>query len=139
MKKLTIFTPTYNRANKLFRLYCSLCAQRDKDFEWLIVDDGSMDNTEDIVREWISENIITIYYYKQQNEGKMRAHNYGVSLTNTSYFVCVDSDDYLIDSAVEIICKSMNDIPSGISIGGIIFLKTLQGQDIQQAQVPVPL
>lgn len=108
-KLLTIFTPTYNRANTLVRLYDSLLAQTSDDFIWLIVDDGSTDNTEEIVKSWIVDNIIKIQYFKQSNQGKSMAHNKGVDLTKTELFVCVDSDDYLDVNAVEDIILKWKD------------------------------
>lgn len=101
MKFITIFTPTYNRAGTLIRLYESLKKQTNKNFLWLIVDDGSTDNTEEIVNKWISDDELEIRYFKQQNQGKSMAHNKGVELTETELFTCVDSDDYLTDNAVE--------------------------------------
>lgn len=99
--KITIFTPTYNRAKLLKRLYESLIQQTNKNFIWLIVDDGSTDNTEQQVNEWLKEEEIKIEYHKQQNSGKSMAHNWGVELTSTELFTCVDSDDYLENNAVE--------------------------------------
>ncbi len=99
--RLTVFTPTYNRKDLLARAYESLCRQTVKDFEWLIVDDGSTDNTDDIVKGWIDEGRIRIRYRYRENGGKMRAHNMGVELCETALFMCLDSDDYLIDTAVE--------------------------------------
>ena len=75
MKTITIFTPTYNRAYILHQLYDSLCRQTTKDFEWLIVDDGSTDETEQMIHYWILENRIVIRYYKTANGGKNRAIN----------------------------------------------------------------
>ena len=100
-KLLTIFTPTYNRASTLARLYNSLVSQTSNDFLWLIVDDGSIDNTEEMVKKWKKENLIEIHYFKQVNQGKSMAHNKGVKLTKTELFVCVDSDDYLMNNAVQ--------------------------------------
>ena len=99
-QKVTVFTPAYNRAYTLGRLYESLLKQTDKRFCWLIVDDGSTDQTEELVSNWIKENRIDIEYYKQENQGKPAAHNTGVELTKTELFTCVDSDDYLTDNAV---------------------------------------
>ncbi len=100
MEKITIFTPTYNRAYTLQKLYASLCAQTSGDFVWLIVDDGSEDETKEIIDLWIKENIIKIRYYFQENSGKSMAHNKGVELTETELFTCVDSDDSLCADAV---------------------------------------
>ena len=97
----TIFTPTYNRAYTLSILYNSLKNQTCKDFEWLIVDDGSTDNTCELVREYIKEEKkFPINYYKKENGGKPRAINYGIKLAKGKYFLMIDSDDYLVDNAV---------------------------------------
>lgn len=100
MKKITIFTPSYNRGYTLDKLYKSLTQQTSKNFIWLIVDDGSTDNTYDLVQTWIKDNLIQIEYHKQSNQGKSMAHNKGVSLTKTDLFTCVDSDDFLAKDAV---------------------------------------
>lgn len=105
---LTVFTPTYNREHLLLRLYESLKKQSCKDFVWLIVDDGSTDNTKSLIESFIAENQITIRYFYQENGGKMRAHNYGVSLCDTELFFCVDSDDWIVDTAVETIINIWN-------------------------------
>lgn len=98
---ITIFTPSYNRAKTLPRLYHSLLRQTNQDFCWQIVDDGSIDETEILVHTWINEKKIPIRYFKQKNYGKPMAHNKGVELTETELFVCVDSDDYLAENAIE--------------------------------------
>lgn len=105
-KLLTVFTPTYNREKELHRLYDSLLAQTDSRFEWLIVDDGSADDTASVVREWISEGKIPIRYIFQKNQGKAAAHNRGVEETRTLLFTCVDSDDYLLEDAVETVLET---------------------------------
>lgn len=99
--KITVFTPTYNRAYTLPRLYQSLLMQTDKRFIWLIVDDGSTDDTNELVKNWIQENKVTIHYEYQENQGKSMAHNRGVELTKTELFTCVDSDDFLTETAIE--------------------------------------
>lgn len=121
---LTIFTPTYNRAKLLHRLYQSLCRQTSKDFEWLIVDDGSTDDTRTTVNSWISESRVLIRYIYQANGGKMRAHNKGVENSKGELFICVDSDDYLVDFAVEKIQKTWK-TRNKKGIIGIIALKGL--------------
>ena len=100
MSKLTIFTPTHNRAYILPKLYESLCVQTCQNFEWLIVDDGSTDNTKELVDEWMGEGRIAIRYVYQQNGGKMRAFNNAASLADSELFVCVDSDDQLTTDRV---------------------------------------
>lgn len=101
--KITVFTPTYNRAYILSNLYHSLQRQTFRDFEWLIVDDGSTDDTDKLVADWIEKdnNDFTIRYYKKENGGKCRAINYGVDLAQGLLFFNVDSDDYLTDDALE--------------------------------------
>lgn len=121
--KLTIFTPTYNRAYILPKLYESLKSQSNKNFIWLIVDDGSTDDTEDLVNNWIKEEQIKIQYFKQSNQGKSIAHNKGVSLTETELFTCVDSDDYLRNDAVELILKNWTAIKENNNVIGILALK----------------
>lgn len=95
MKRLTIFTPTYNRAYILPKLYASLCEQTCQDFEWLIVDDGSTDHTKELVDNWRQVCKVSIQYIYQDNAGKMMAHNKAVQASKTELFMCVDSDDYL--------------------------------------------
>ncbi|MBQ6816818.1 MAG: glycosyltransferase family 2 protein, partial [Bacilli bacterium] len=75
---LTIFTPTYNRKQTLPKLYDSLTKQTNNNFTWLIVDDGSSDGTEELIRAWQTESKIKIEYIYQTNAGKMQAHNNGV-------------------------------------------------------------
>jgi len=102
-KRLTVFTPTYNRAYCLGRCYESLKRQTSKAFVWLVVDDGSTDGTEALVREWMSEGAIEIRYYRQENQGMHGAHNSAYERIDTELNVCIDSDDYMPDDAVETI------------------------------------
>ena len=101
MKTLTVFTPAYNRAHTLGRTYESLCRQTNKDFCWLVVDDGSKDNTRQLVEGWINEGRIPIQYVYQQNQGMHGAHNTAYRNIDTPLNVCIDSDDYMPDDAVE--------------------------------------
>ncbi|WP_053984390.1 glycosyltransferase family 2 protein [Niameybacter massiliensis] len=98
---LTIFTPTYNRAHTLHLCYESLKRQTCKDFIWLIIDDGSSDHTKTLIQKWISEDDVTIAYHYQENMGMHGAHNTAYNLINTELNVCIDSDDYMTDDAVE--------------------------------------
>lgn len=101
---ITIFTPTYNRKKYLYKLKNSLDRQTDKDFEWVVVDDGSSDGTEDEVKSWKKSNLdYEIKYVKQENQGKHIAFNLGVRNASYSWIICVDSDDTLTDDAVMII------------------------------------
>lgn len=135
MKSLTIFTPTYNRAYILPNLYRSLCEQTCKDFVWIVVDDGSTDNTQALLEGWQKENLVEIKYKKQENGGKMRAHNRGVEMADTELFVCVDSDDQLASPKVVednlkfwAICKAQN-------FSGLISYKEISGL-ISYRQIP---
>lgn len=98
---LTVFTPTYNRAYSLPRLYESLKEQTFADFEWLIVDDGSTDDTEVVVEKWINE-VSFIRYYRQERGGKHRAINRGVKQARGDLFFIVDSDDYLPKDSLQL-------------------------------------
>ena len=101
MPFFTIFTPTYNRAYILPQLYQSLCMQTCKDFEWLIIDDGSTDNTYSLVEDWINKcKQFSIRYYAKENAGKPRAINDGVKKAKGKYFFMVDSDDRLKPDAI---------------------------------------
>lgn len=119
-KKITVFTPTFNRRQMLIDLYKSLCAQTSKAFVWLIVDDGSTDDTRELVETFISDHIIDITYFYQNNAGKCAAHNTGVSKTQTEFFVCVDSDDILVPEAIETIEKESHSLSDAI---GLMFAK----------------
>lgn len=102
-KILTVFTPTYNRAHTLGRLYESLKRQSCKKFKWLIVDDGSEDNTRALARKWICEKIIEIDYIYKENGGLHTGYNVAYENIDTELCVCIDSDDFLPHNAVEII------------------------------------
>lgn len=100
--KITVFTPTYNRAYIIEKLYRSLQRQTVKDFEWLVVDDGSSDDTRALLESWQKEdNLFPIRYYYKENGGKHRAINYALDLAQGELFFTVDSDDYLTDDALE--------------------------------------
>ena len=100
--EITVFTPTYNRAYIINRLYESLQRQEIHNFEWLVVDDGSVDETEELFRTWMNnESKFPIRYYKKKNGGKCRAINFALDLAKGKLFFVVDSDDYLTDTAIE--------------------------------------
>ena len=103
MKTLTVFTPTYNRAHTLGRTYESLLRQTSDDFEWLIIDDGSSDNTRELVDEWIRDNKIPIRYIYKENGGLYTGYNTAYANIETELNVCIDSDDFMPDNAVELI------------------------------------
>lgn len=101
MPILTIFTPSFNRATTLHLCYESLCRQTCRDFEWLVIDDGSTDNTRELVEQWQKEGKIPITYHHQENQGMHGAHNAAYRLIKTELNTCIDSDDYMPDDAVE--------------------------------------
>jgi glycosyltransferase involved in cell wall biosynthesis len=117
---ITIFTPTFNRAYLIDNLYQSLLKQTSYDFEWLVVDDGSTDNTEDFFSNIQSaDNPFAITYIKQQNGGKHRAINAGVKLAKGELFFIVDSDDYLVPDAIEKIALWESQLDSSKKWAGV--------------------
>ena len=98
---ISIVTATYNRAHLLPRLYESLKSQENKNFEWVVVDDGSVDNTENLIMEFNAENLININYLKKDNGGKHTALNLGISIAKYEYTFFLDSDDYFSNNSFE--------------------------------------
>lgn len=121
---VTIFTPTYNRAYILPKLYDSLKSQSCKDFEWVVVDDGSTDGTFELLSNLQAEADFPIIYKKTENKGKMQAVNLGVTLAKGEYFWIVDSDDYLPCDGVEIVLKWFFSLPSSGQYAGVAGLRT---------------
>ena len=103
MTTLTVFTPSYNRADTLPRAYESLQRQTSLDFTWLIVDDGSTDDTRRLVDAWKSTAAFPIDYVFQPNAGKHNAHNLAIARAHTDLFVILDADDELLPQAVEVL------------------------------------
>lgn len=102
--KLTVFTPTYNRKDTLLKGYEALLRQTNKEFIWLVIDDGSTDDTVSLVKEWQSrENGFEIRYCYKENGGLHTGYNKAIELLDTELCVCIDSDDYMPDNAVELI------------------------------------
>ena len=122
MPKLTVFTPAYNRAHTLPRTYESLCHQNCKDFIWLIVDDGSTDNTSDLVKTWQkTNNDFEIRYLYKDNGGMHTAHNAAYEVIDTELNVCIDSDDCLAEDAVKKILDKWSAVKD-LGYAGIIGL-----------------
>lgn len=101
MPLFTVFTPTYNRAKTLHRVYESLQQQTFRDFEWLIVDDGSVDDTKAVVEAWRKVAAFPIRYVWQKNSHKKTAFNHGVRLSHGEFFLPADSDDAFPPNALE--------------------------------------
>lgn len=114
---LTVFTPAYNRANTLPRLYESLLAQSSFDFEWLIIDDGSADATAQVAKGFTGEGKFPVRYVRKENGGKHTAHNLALEKAAGDWFVCVDSDDLLSPGAVQAI------LAAAVNHSGIIAYK----------------
>lgn len=120
---VTIFTPTYNRAYIIGELYWSLLEQTDRNFEWLIVDDGSTDNTRELIGSFVREAKISIRYFRQENGGKHRAINRGVREAAGELFFIVDSDDRLTPEAVARIVYHYDTIRKDETFAGVCGLK----------------
>lgn len=119
---LTIFTPVYNRAYILPQLYESLKRQTCKDFEWLVVDDGSVDAVGHLLENWAKEGLINIRFVRKENGGKHTAINRGVELANGELFFIVDSDDALTPDAVQTILVEWSRVKYK-NLSGIAFLR----------------
>ena len=118
--EITVFTPTYNRAYIINRLYESLQRQEIHNFEWLVVDDGSVDETEELFRTWMNnESKFPIRYYKKKNGGKCRAINFALDLAKGKLFFVVDSDDYLTDDALKKIIAWEKSLPKDEKYCGV--------------------
>lgn len=148
---ITVFTPTYNRAHLLPRLYESLIAQTCQDFEWIIVDDGSTDNTEEVVQSWLHPAIppqsplkggsaefcnFPIYYIRKVNGGKHRAINRGVKEARGELFFIADSDDYLPEDSLAKVVEKYEKIKVDKSIGGICGLDMTPQGDLIGTGLP---
>lgn len=118
---ITVFTPTYNRANLISRVYDSLISQSNYDFEWLIVDDGSTDNTREVIEEIYSKHTapFAIRYIYKKNGGKHTAVNVGVQEARGELFFILDSDDYLPSDALKIVAEEYAKVKNDASIGGV--------------------
>ncbi|TXE11664.1 glycosyltransferase family 2 protein [Seonamhaeicola algicola] len=136
MKTLTVFTPTYNRAYCLHQCYNSLVAQTNQDFTWLIIDDGSTDDTKTLVEGWIADNKISIRYHYQNNQGMHGGHNAAYRLIDTELNVCIDSDDFMPPEAVQHIISFWNSTPKKDTIAGFIGLDAYKDGTIIGQRLP---
>jgi glycosyltransferase involved in cell wall biosynthesis len=118
--KVTVFTPTYNRAHLLRRVYTSLCNQTFTDFEWILVNDGSTDNTAEVIQSFIDEKKIQIRYFFQQNAGKHIAINKAASVAKGDYFLILDSDDFLPRDSLFLLNKLMPECDEDNELAGIV-------------------
>lgn len=128
MKFITVFTPAYNRAYCIHKLYNSLKAQTNQSFKWLVVDDGSTDDTKELINRWIEEAILDIQYIYKPNGGMHTAHNTAYQNIDTELNVCIDSDDYMPIDAIESIYIEWQKIKSYPKAAGMIGLdETTEG------------
>lgn len=136
MKRITVFTPTYNRAYLLPRLYESLCNQTSKEFLWLVIDDGSSDDTEQLIQKWQAENRIEIQYHFKENGGMHTGHNAAYKIIETELNVCIDSDDCMPLDAIENIVQKWQSIVGSSKIAGIIGLDADKHGKIIGTKIP---
>lgn len=138
MPALTIHTATYNRGYILEKAYRSLCAQTVKDFEWLISDDGSTDNTEELVRSWMeADNGFPIHYKKLDHVHIPRALNSGVERASTPWFMMLDSDDYILPQTVEKVLLWLEEVRDLDHIAGIGFARCYPEGRYMKDQTPL--
>lgn len=117
---ITVFTPTYNRSHLLPTLFESICRQTFKDFEWIVVDDGSSDNTQEVMEKIMTEkHDFPIRYIKTANGGKHRAVNCGVKEAKGELFFIADSDDQLTDDALQVVAETYEQVRDNPLIGGV--------------------
>ena len=134
--KFTIFTPTFNRKELLEKLYKSLQKQTFKDFEWLIVDDGSADGTKEKAEEFLSQKKLDIKYYFKENGGKQRAYNFATDKANGELFICLDSDDEYVENGFETILKYWEKYEKNGEIAGMGYLSMYPDGEIIGSSFP---
>ena len=145
MMLITVFTPTYNRAHLLPRLYESLCRQTFKDFEWVIVDDGSTDETRKTVSSFVHDNQSSpqggirggLRYFYQENGGKHTAINRGVKEAEGELFFIADSDDWLPDDALEIVAEEYFKVKDNRTVAGVAGLDRFDNGQIVGSALPI--
>lgn len=121
---LSIVTPAYNRAHLLRRCYESLTSQTDDRYEWIVVDDGSADDTREVMAQFISSGNMRIQYVYKENGGKHTALNASHPFIRGRYVLILDSDDYLTPDAVERVMNGWNELRDDPSVGTIVFLRS---------------
>lgn len=126
--QITVLTPTYNRAYTLPKLYKSLERQTDKKFEWIVVDDGSNDNTKDLIASYQASDFPIRYYYKN-NSGKHAAINLGMKYVNTEFTFIVDSDDYLCDDAIYLANMWISEIQNDYTFAGVAGVRVKDNEE----------
>lgn len=128
---VTVFTPAYNSKKTIERLYNSLLSQTNSNFEWVVVNDGSTDDSDALLEDLISKAPFKTVYVRTENGGKYNAYNKGLQLAGGDYFICVDADDYLPEYAIEKITDTFCAISDTTDCCGIAALKEILGQGIE--------
>ena len=134
--KFTVFTPTFNRKELLEKLYKSLQKQTYTDFEWLIVDDGSIDGTGEKVKEFLEESKLDIKYFYKENGGKQRAYNFATDKANGELFICLDSDDEYVENGFETILKYWEKYEKNREIAGMGYLSMYPDGEVIGSSFP---
>lgn len=137
MKFISIITPSYNRANLLPKAYESLKQQTSKNFEWIIVDDGSKDNTNEVVKNFIEENQLEIKFIQKENGGKHTAVNIGVKEACGELVLILDSDDWLTNDAIETVIKDWQEYKDKEKICGLSYNKKVINKEAFKAKESV--
>lgn len=133
-RRITVATPSFNRAHIIGNLYKSLQAQSFQDFEWLVIDDGSSDDTKLLFEKWVhEENVFTIRYFQKENGGKHSAVNLALELAEGEIFFVMDSDDILTNDALEKIDRWFFEIEKNGDIAGIAANKGISDTDTPNA------
>lgn len=133
---LTVFTPTYNRAHTLGLVYECLCRQNSKDFEWLVIDDGSTDNTEELVADLNYKADFPVRYFKKENGGKHTAYNLALDRAGGQLFFVLDSDDTIPDDFMKTVSELNADMAGDDSIGGAVALISDKSGNLRGASFP---
>lgn len=128
--RITILTATYNRCDLLPKLYESIVQNYKtfKDLEWIIMDDGSLDDTKKIVDKWVKKEEFKIEYHYQDNQGKMRAINNGMKYVTGDIVIEIDSDDYLMDDVLTMVSEDYEKLDNE-NVYGIAYKRKLIGKD----------
>lgn len=138
MPTITIHTATYNRAYILSKAYDSLLSQTCKDFEWIITDDGSTDDTESLVSSWLSnDNGFKIIYSKLEHVGIPRALNHGIRKANTEWFMMLDSDDYILPETINKVKEWIKEIKDIKNMAGVAFCRCFPDGNFMKPQMPI--
>lgn len=137
MIDISIFTPVFNRAHTIERVYRSLLLQNHKCFEWIVVDDGSVDGIEHIIRDMLASAPFPIKFVSQPNQGKHVAHNRALDLARGRYFLILDSDDWLVPKATDLLLAAVEDVEQiGQNVVGFSMLSLLEDGAILGEKFP---